>query len=105
MQERPPPRGRPGGGPPSTPPYLIPLVEVVGGKRTAADVVTWAAEFLRHVGKSVIVMDQEVPGFIANRLQEALWREALHMVANGEATPAQIDASITNGPGLRWAFH
>jgi carnitine 3-dehydrogenase len=50
-------------------------------------------------------MDQEVPGFIANRLQEALWREALHMVANGEATPAQIDASITDGPGLRWAFH
>jgi carnitine 3-dehydrogenase len=90
---------------PFNPPYLIPLVEVVGGKRTAADVVTWTAGFLRHVGKSVIVMDQEVPGFIANRLQEALWREALHMVANGEATPAQIDASITDGPGLRWAFH
>lgn len=90
---------------PFNPPYLIPLVEVVGGKRTAADVVTWTAEFLRHVGKSVIVMDQEVPGFIANRLQEALWREALHMVANGEATPAQIDASIIDGPGLRWAFH
>jgi len=50
-------------------------------------------------------MDREVPGFIANRLQEALWREALHMVANGEATVEQIDASITDGPGLRWAFH
>ena len=50
-------------------------------------------------------MDREVPGFIANRLQEALWREALHMVANGEATVEQIDASITEGPGLRWAFH
>jgi carnitine 3-dehydrogenase len=90
---------------PFNPPYLIPLVEVVGGKRTAADVVTWTAEFFRHIGKSVIVMDREVPGFIANRLQEALWREALHMVANGEATPAEIDASITEGPGLRWAFH
>jgi carnitine 3-dehydrogenase len=90
---------------PFNPPYLIPLVEVVGGKRTTADVVTWTAEFFRYIGKSVIVMDREVPGFIGNRLQEALWREALHMVANGEATPAQIDASITEGPGLRWAFH
>jgi carnitine 3-dehydrogenase len=90
---------------PFNPPYLIPLVEVVGGERTAADVVTWTAAFFRHIGKSVITMDREVPGFIGNRLQEALWREALHMVANGEATPAQIDASITEGPGLRWAFH
>jgi carnitine 3-dehydrogenase len=90
---------------PFNPPYLIPLVEVVGGEKTAADVVEWTAAFFRHVGKSVIVMDREVPGFIANRLQEALWREALHMVANGEATVEQIDASITDGPGMRWAFH
>ena len=90
---------------PFNPPYLIPLVEVVGGERTAADVVKWAAEFFRHIGKSVITLDREVPGFIGNRLQEALWREALHMVANGEATVEQIDASITEGPGLRWAFH
>ena len=47
-------------------------------------------------------MDREVPGFVANRLQEALWREALHMVAAGEATVEQIDLSITDGPGLRW---
>ena len=90
---------------PFNPPYLIPLVEVVGGEKTAADVVAWTAAFFRHIGKSVITMDREVPGFIANRLQEALWREALHMVANGEATVEQIDASITEGPGLRWAFH
>jgi carnitine 3-dehydrogenase len=90
---------------PFNPPYLIPLVEVVGGDRTAPDVVKWTAEFFRHIGKSVITLDREVPGFIANRLQEALWREALHMVANGEATVEQIDASITEGPGLRWAFH
>ena len=49
-------------------------------------------------------MDREVPGFIANRLQEALWREALHMVEAGEATVEQIDLSITDGPGLRWAL-
>ncbi|KUF14344.1 3-hydroxybutyryl-CoA dehydrogenase [Streptomyces silvensis] len=91
-------------GHPFNPPYLIPLVEVVGGERTDADAVAWASRFYEVAGKSVITMKSEVPGFIANRLQEALWREALHMVANGEATVAEIDASITEGPGLRWAF-
>ncbi|WP_406144811.1 3-hydroxyacyl-CoA dehydrogenase NAD-binding domain-containing protein [Streptomyces anulatus] len=90
-------------GHPFNPPYLIPLVEVVGGERTAPAAVDWASRFYGVAGKSVITMDREVPGFIANRLQEALWREALHMVANGEATVAEIDASITEGPGLRWA--
>jgi carnitine 3-dehydrogenase len=90
---------------PFNPPYLIPLVEVVGGAATSPDVVTWTSDFFRHAGKSVITMDREVPGFIANRLQEALWREALHMVAAGEATVEQIDLSITDGPGLRWPVH
>ncbi|MFE1486236.1 3-hydroxyacyl-CoA dehydrogenase NAD-binding domain-containing protein [Streptomyces fimicarius] len=90
-------------GHPFNPPYLIPLVEVVGGDRTAPAAVEWASRFYAVAGKSVITMDREVPGFIANRLQEALWREALHMVANGEATVQEIDASITEGPGLRWA--
>ena len=89
-------------GHPFNPPYLIPLVEVVGGRLTEAWATSWAADFYRHVGKSVITMDNELPGFIANRLQEALWREALHMVANGEATVEQIDLAITDGPGLRW---
>lgn len=89
-------------GHPFNPPYLIPLVEVVGGRNTETWAVDWAAEFYRRVGKTVITMDREVPGFIANRLQEALWREALHMVANGEATVEQIDTAITAGPGLRW---
>ncbi|MEU7229411.1 3-hydroxyacyl-CoA dehydrogenase NAD-binding domain-containing protein [Streptomyces chrestomyceticus] len=91
-------------GHPFNPPYLIPLVEVVGGERTDRTAVEWAAEFYEAAGKSVITMDRELPGFIANRLQEALWREALHMVANGEATVEDIDTSITEGPGLRWAF-
>lgn len=92
-------------GHPFNPPYLIPLVEVVGGTATDPDVVAWASDFYRHAGKSVITMDREVPGFIANRLQEALWREALHMVNAGEATVEQIDLSITDGPGLRWPVH
>jgi carnitine 3-dehydrogenase len=92
-------------GHPFNPPYLIPLVEVVGGERTEAWAVERAAAFYRRVGKTVITMDREVPGFIANRLQEALWREALHMVDNGEATVEQIDTAITAGPGLRWPVH
>lgn len=89
-------------GHPFNPPYLIPLVEVVGGEATAPWAVDWASRWYEHIGKSVITMDREVPGFIANRLQEALWREALHMVDQGEATVEQIDRAITDGPGLRW---
>ncbi|MGH3631601.1 MAG: 3-hydroxyacyl-CoA dehydrogenase NAD-binding domain-containing protein [Sciscionella sp.] len=92
-------------GHPFNPPYLIPLVEVAGGERTQRWAVELAADFYRHTGKSVITMDRELPGFIANRLQEALWREALHMVACGEATVEQIDTAITDGPGLRWPVH
>ena len=89
-------------GHPFNPPYLIPLVEVVGGEGSAPEAVEWASRWYEYIGKSVITMDREVPGFIANRLQEAMWREALHMVENGEATVEQIDLSITEGPGLRW---
>jgi carnitine 3-dehydrogenase len=91
-------------GHPFNPPYLIPLVEVVGGEQSSTAAVDWAADFYAHIGKSVIRMDREVPGFIANRLQEAQWREALYMVEQGEATVEQIDRSITDGPGLRWPF-
>jgi carnitine 3-dehydrogenase len=89
---------------PFNPPYLMPLVEVVGGEATDPAVVDWASRFFTSAGKSVITMEREVPGFVANRLQEAMWREALHMVAAGEATVEQIDRSITEGPGLRWAI-
>lgn len=92
-------------GHPFNPPYLIPLVEVVGVEKSDPAAVAWAAEFYRWIGKSVIHMGHEVPGFIANRLQEALWREALHMIDSGEATVEQIDLSITAGPGLRWPIH
>lgn len=91
-------------GHPFNPPYLIPLVEVVGGQRTEPAVVDWAVAFYNHIGKYGLKMTRELPGFLANRLQEALWREALHMVAAGEATVEEIDASIAYGPGLRWAL-
>ncbi|MDO5744186.1 MAG: 3-hydroxyacyl-CoA dehydrogenase NAD-binding domain-containing protein [Micrococcaceae bacterium] len=89
-------------GHPFNPPYLIPLVEVVGGEATDKQATEWASGWYDFIGKSVITMEREIPGFIANRLQEALWREALHMVDNGEATVEQIDTAITEGPGLRW---
>jgi carnitine 3-dehydrogenase len=89
-------------GHPFNPPYLIPLVEVVGGARTDPAAVAWAVAFYRAAGKYPLELERELPGFIANRLQDALWREALHMVAAGEATVGQIDAAIRAGPGLRW---
>jgi len=89
---------------PFNPPYLLPLVEMIGGEKTSARTVAWSEKFYRIAGKSPLVMKQEIPGFIATRLQEAIWREALHMVANGEATVAQIDQAVVNGPGPRWAL-
>ena len=74
-------------GHPFNPPYLLPLVEIVGGKKTDPEAVAWAGAFYEIAGKAPLMMKKEIPGFVATRLQEALWREALHMVANGEATP------------------
>ena len=91
-------------GHPFNPPYLIPLVEIVGGVKTDAETVAWAESFYTAAGKSCLTMEQEVPGFVGNRLQEALWREALHMIDSGQATAQQIDDSIIHGPGLRWAL-
>jgi carnitine 3-dehydrogenase len=90
-------------GHPFNPPYLIPLVEVVGGERTDPAAVDWLAAFYAAVGKRPLRLSRELPGFVGNRLQEAMWREALHMVAAGEATVEEIDESIAYGPGLRWA--
>ena len=91
-------------GHPFNPPYLLPLVEMVGGAATDADAVAWAAELYRLTGKTPLILQQHVPGFVATRLQEALWREALHMIANGEATVEQIELAVVNGPGPRWAL-
>ncbi len=91
-------------GHPFNPPYLIPLVEVVGGSATEPATVAWAEAFYTVAGKVCLTLDHEVPGFVGNRLQEALWREALHMIDSGQATVEQVDDSIVHGPGLRWAL-
>jgi carnitine 3-dehydrogenase len=89
-------------GHPFNPPHLIPLVEVVGGAKTSADAVERTLAFYRQIGKHPIHIRKEVAGHVANRLQAALWREAVHLVAEGVASVADIDAAITYGPGLRW---
>lgn len=94
--------GRTVTGHPFNPPYLIPLVEVLGGEMTDPEVVEWTMEFYRAFDKYPVHLEREVPAFIASRLQEAMWREALHMIAAGEATVEMIDDCITEGPGLRW---
>ncbi len=91
-------------GHPFNPVYLLPLVEVVGGDRTDPEAVDWAVEFYRVAGKAPLALSVEIPGFIATRLQEAMWREVLHMITNNEATAEQIDFAIVNGPGPRWAM-
>lgn len=90
-------------GHPFNPPYLLPLVEIVGGKKSSVSAVEWAFSFYKYAGKKPLAMKKETPGFVATRLQEALWREALHMVAAGEATPEQIDTALINGPAPRMA--
>jgi len=91
-------------GHPFNPPYLLPLVEIVGGRLTDPAAVKWAGAFYDCAGKAPLIMKKEIPGFVATRLQEALWREALHMVANGEATAADIDIALINGPAPRMAI-
>ncbi|WP_352850751.1 3-hydroxyacyl-CoA dehydrogenase NAD-binding domain-containing protein [Mesorhizobium sp. M0155] len=88
---------------PVNPPYLIPLIEIVGGEKTDPSVLDWAAEFFDAVGKRVLRMEKEIYGFMINRLQIALFREALHMISAGEATVSQIDDCLTHALGLRWA--
>ena len=91
-------------GHPFNPPHLIPLVEVSGGAQTAPEVLDWAMEFYRMIGKAPVRMKREAYGHIANRLAAALFREAVHLVAEGFTTVEDIDEVITQGPGLRWAL-
>lgn len=90
-------------GHPFNPPHLVPLVEVMGNERTAPGVVDRARAFYESIGKVTIELKREVPGHVANRLQAALWREAIHLVNEGVASVRDIDTAVSSGPGLRWA--
>jgi carnitine 3-dehydrogenase len=91
-------------GHPFNPVYLLPLVEVVGGERTSPVVIDAAMGIYRALGMRPLHVRKEVPGFIADRLLEALWREALHLVDEGVATTGEIDDAIRFGAGIRWSF-
>jgi carnitine 3-dehydrogenase len=91
-------------GHPFNPVYLMPLVEVCGGARTSAETTERAASFYRRLGMHPLHVRKEIDGFIADRLMEALWREALWLVKDDVATAAEIDDAMRFGPGLRWAF-
>jgi carnitine 3-dehydrogenase len=91
-------------GHPFNPVYLLPLVEVVGGERTASATLDRAVEVYRSLGMEPLRLRKEVDGFVADRLLEALWREALWLVEDGVATVSEIDDAIRFGAGLRWSF-
>lgn len=90
-------------GHPFNPPHLIPLVEVMGNARTAPGLVDRARAFYASAGKVTIEVRREIPGHVANRLQAALWREAIHLVNEGVASVEDVDTAVSSGPGLRWA--
>jgi len=90
-------------GHPFNPVYLLPLVEVCGGARTSPDALERAEAFYVSVGMRPLRVRHEIDGFVADRLLEALWREALWLVHDGVATTAEVDDAITFGAGLRWA--
>ncbi len=89
---------------PFNPVYLLPLVELCAGERTAPETVERAAGLYRSVGMQPLVVRSEIDGFVADRLLEALWREALWLVNDGVATVEEVDDAIRYGAGLRWAF-
>ncbi|MFD9625347.1 3-hydroxyacyl-CoA dehydrogenase family protein [Peribacillus muralis] len=86
------------------PGHLVPLVEVVKHDETKPEVVQTTLDLMRKIGKSPILLKKEIAGFIANRLQTALMREAFYLLKEGVADAKDIDTAITAGPGFRWAF-
>ena len=91
-------------GHPFNPVYLLPLVEVLGGAKTNDEFVEQAVSFYTSLGMHPLRVRNEIPGFLSDRLQEALWREVLHLVNDDVATTEELDAAIAYGPGLRWAI-
>ncbi|SDC31546.1 carnitine 3-dehydrogenase [Melghirimyces thermohalophilus] len=89
---------------PFNPVYLIPLVELAGGKQTDRSFLEQAEAFYGSLHMKPLVMSGEIDGHIGDRLMEAIWREALHIVNDGVATTEEVDAAIVYGPGLRWAL-
>lgn len=90
-------------GHPFNPPHLVPLVEIVPGEKTSEATVRQAKAFYAALGKKPQVLRKEIPGFVANRLQSAIFRECVYLVAQGVVTEQELDDIVTSSIGLRWA--
>ncbi|MDD5099558.1 MAG: 3-hydroxyacyl-CoA dehydrogenase NAD-binding domain-containing protein [Syntrophales bacterium] len=89
---------------PFNPPHLVPLVELVPGKKTAPAVMDQIKKFFEGLGKIPVMLKKEIPGHIANRLAAAIWREAIDLVLKGAATVEDVDKALCAGPGIRYAL-
>ncbi len=89
---------------PFNPVYMIPGVEIVPGKKTSKKYLNKANKFYKSISMKPIMVKKELPGYLSDRLQEALWREALHIVNEGYASTKDIDRAVEDGPGLRWSL-
>ncbi len=91
-------------GHPFNPVYLLPAVEIVPGKKTSKKFLNQAKKFYQSISMNPIMVKKELPGYLSDRLQEALWREGLHIINEGYATTEDLDRAIEDGPGLRWSL-
>ena len=91
-------------GHPFNPVYMLPAVEIVPGKKTTKKNLDKAKKFYKSISMNPIMIKKELPGYLSDRLQEALWREGLHIINEGHATTEQLDRAIEDGPGLRWSL-
>ena len=91
-------------GHPFNPVYMLPAVEIVPGKKTTKRYLDKAKNFYKSISMNPIMIKKELPGYLSDRLQEALWREGLHIINEGHATTEQLDRAIEDGPGLRWSL-
>ena len=91
-------------GHPFNPVYMLPAVEIVPGKKTSKIVLKKANSFYKSISMNPIAVKKELPGYLSDRLQEALWREGLHIINEGYATTNYLDRAIEDGPGLRWSL-
>ena len=89
---------------PFNPVYLLPLVELVKGKKTKKIYIDRANKFYQNIGMHTLILKKELPGYLSDRLQESMWRESLHLINENFASPKDLDEAIIYGPGLRWAL-
>lgn len=92
------------GGHPYNPPHLIPLVEITYCEKTNQDTVALAKDFTSLLVKEAVILNKECPGYIANRLQLAVYREMIDLVMRGICTAEDADKALVYGPGIRWAI-